>query len=304
MFVAILRILKFAIHDFWRNIWLSLVTISILTLALLSVNVLIFMNVMTDEIITSVQDKIDVSVFFKEETTKAEIDNLKTKLMEIPDVKDVVYVSKEEALEKFKEKHKDNQKIQETLAEIGENPLLNSVIIKAHSTQGYDSILAFLENHEYSNLIQDKNFTDHRLIINRINNITNKIEKFGITISIVFGLIAVLIVYNAIRVIIYTHKEEIGVMRLVGATNWFIRMPFLISSLIYAILAVVISVGILYPLLGLIQPYFNNLLADYGFDLVAYFNSQFLLIFGIELAGVIILTVISSGLAIGKYLKV
>jgi len=304
MFVATLRIIKFAFQDFWRNIWLSLVTISILILALLSVNVLIFMNAMTDEVIQSVQEKIDVSVYFKESASQAEIDNLQTKLSELPEVREVVFVSKDEALEKFKEKHKDNQKIQETLQEIGENPLLNSVIIKANSTEEYDAVIAFLENPEYSNLIQDKNFTDHRLIIDRINSVTNKVEKFGITVSIIFGIIAILIVYNAIRVTIYTHKEEIGVMRLVGATNWFIRTPFLIGSLLYAVLAVGLTVAILYPALGFIQPYFNNLLADYGFDLVAYFNSHFLLIFGAELLGVIILTVISSGMAIGKYLRV
>jgi cell division transport system permease protein len=304
MLVATLRILKFAVQDFWRNIWLSLVTVSILTLALLSVNVLIFMNAMADQVISSVQEKIDVSVSFTEETSRSEINNLKNKLEKMPEVKKVTFVSKQEALEKFKEKHKDNQKIQETLQEIGENPLLDSVIVNAHSTESYDSILAFLENPEYENMIYDKNFTDHRLIINRINSLTDKVERFGITISIIFGIIAVLIVYNAIRVIIYTHREEIGVMRLVGATNWFIRTPFLVSSLIYAVLSVVITVLILYPLLGLIQPYFNNLLVDYGFDLVAYFNNHFFLIFGLELLGVIVLTVISSGFAISKYLRV
>jgi len=304
MFVAFIRVLKFAVQDFWRNIWLSLVTVSILTLALLSVNVLIFMNAMTDEVIGSVQEKIDVSVYFNEEVSQAEINNLQNKLTEMPEVKEVVFVSKDEALEKFTEKHKDNPKIQETLEEIGDNPLLNSIVVKANSTTDYDSILAFLENPEYNKLIHDKNFTDHRLIIERINTVTKKVETFGITISIVFGIIAILIVYNAIRVIIYTHKEEIGVMRLVGATNWFIRVPFLIESLIYAIIAVGLTVLILYPLLGFVQPYFNNLLADYGFDLVSYFNSHFLFIFGLELISVIILTAISSGLAISKYLKV
>jgi len=304
MFVATLRVLKFAFQDFWRNIWLSLVTVSILVLALLSVNVLVFMNAITTEVIVSVQEKIDVGVSFKQTVSQAEIQNLMTKLDEMPEVKEVAFISKEQALEDFKEKHKDNPKIQETLQEIGENPLLDSVVIKANSTEDYDSVLAFLENPEYADLIQDKNFTDHRLIINRINSITEKIERFGIAMSIIFGVIAILIVYNAIRVIIYTHKEEIGVMRLVGATNWFIRIPFLIESLIYAILSVGLTIAILYPLLSLVQPYFNNLLADYGFDLVAYFNSHFLLIFGIELAGVIVLTAISSGFAISKYLKV
>lgn len=304
MFVATLRVLKFAVQDFWRNIWLSLVTVSILVLALLSVNVLIFMNVMADEVVSSVQEKIDVSIYFKETVTQAEIDNLSGKINELEGVREVNFVSKEDALEKFKEKHKDNPKIQETLQEIGANPLTDSLIVKATSTEYYDSILSFIENPEYSALIQDKDFTDHRLIISRINDVTNKVEKFGITMSIIFGIIAILIVYNAIRVIIYTHKEEIGVMRLVGATNWFIRTPFLVESVIYAVLAVVCAVGVLFPILGLIQPYFNNLLADYGFDLVSYFNSHFLLIFGLELVSVIGLTVISSGFAISKYLRV
>ncbi|HUT22239.1 MAG TPA: permease-like cell division protein FtsX [Candidatus Bipolaricaulota bacterium] len=304
MFVAAFRIIKFAVQDFYRNIWLSLVTVSILTLALLSVNVLILMNAMTDEVISSVQDKIDVSVFFTESASQAEIENLSAKLREAPQVKEVVFVSKEEALEKFKEKHQDDQKINETLSEIGENPLLNSIIVKANSADDYDAVLALLENPDFEDLIQDKDFADHRLIIDRINSVTGKVERFGLAMSAIFGLIAVLIVYNAIRVIIYTHKEEIGVMRLVGATNWFIRTPFLISSIIYAVLSVVLSVVILYPLLGLMQPYFSNLLADYGFDLLTYFNSHFFVIFGLELLGAVFLTIFSSGLAISKYLKV
>ncbi|MFZ5365236.1 MAG: cell division protein FtsX [Patescibacteria group bacterium] len=304
MFVATLRILKFAVQDFWRNIWLSLVTVSILTLALLSVNILIFMNAMTAEVIASVQDKIDVNLSFKSGTSPAEIDNFQSKLGEIPQVKEISFISKEQALQDFKKKHHDDQKVLETLSELGDNPLLDSLVIKAQTVEDYETILIFIENPDYAALIQDKNFTDHRLIINKIEGITDKVDRFGVTISIIFGIIAVLIVYNAIRVIIYTHREEIAVMRLVGATNSFIRTPFLVESLMYALISVGLTLAILYPMLGLVQPYFNNLLADYGFDLVSYFNSHFLLIFGVELVSVIILTAISSGLAISKYLRV
>jgi len=164
--------------------------------------------------------------------------------------------------------------------------------------------LLVLDNPDYDELIQDKNFDDNEMVINRLSDLSRRIQRIGMIISVIFIVIAVLIIFNTIRINIYTHREEIGIMKLVGATNWFVRAPFLVESLMYAVLAVVVSMAILYPLLGVIAPQVNNFFEGYNLDLVNYFNSRFWQIVGLQLALAVLLSVLSSSIAIGKYLRV
>ena len=184
---------------------------------------------------------------------------------------------------------------------------LPAVFVELLPVVGYDdyqSILSFLDNPEYNELIQDKNFDDNEKVISQLSAISNKIENIGIIVSVVFVIIAVLIVFNTIRINIYTHREEIGIMKLVGATNWFVRAPFLVESLIYAVLAVIICLAILYPLLGAVAPQVNNFFEGYNLDLVSYFNSNFWQIIGWQLAFAVLLSILSSSIAVGRYLRV
>ena len=131
--------------------------------------------------------------------------------------------------------------------------------------------------------------------------------KFGIVFLLsilVFILIASLIVFNTIRVAIYTHRQEIGVMKLVGATNWFIRSPFLLEAVVYGIIACVAGIAIVYPMLNFVQPYVNNFFLTTQFSLTGYFTDNFWAIFGLELLMIILINIISSSVAIRKYLKV
>jgi cell division transport system permease protein len=306
MLTSIYRVIKFALQDFWRNIWLSFITILILVLALFSANLLIFFNALADTAVELVEEKIDVSIFFKPEALESKINEVKSSLVALPQVREVGYISKDEALQKFKERHKDEPKILEAIKEIGDNPLGPSLVIKAYKTEDYPVILEKLNDPNVlpEDLVQDKNFNDHELLIGKISNIKQKVGSGGLILSGLFSLIAILIVFNTIRVAIYTHREEIGTMRLVGATNWFIRVPFILESVLYAFLACLLTIVILYPLLGVLQPYLVNFFEGAGFDALNYFNDNFFKIFGWELLITIILSMISSSLAVGKYLKV
>lgn len=306
MLTSIYRVIKFALQDFWRNIWLSFITILILVLALFSANLLIFFNALADTAVKLVEEKIDVSIFFKPEALESKINEVKLSLVALPQVREVGYISKDEALQKFKERHKDEPKILEAIKEIGDNPLGPSLVIKAYKTEDYPVILEKLNDPNVlpEDLVQDKNFNDHEVLIGKISNIKQKVGSGGLILSGLFSLIAILIVFNTIRVAIYTHREEIGAMRLVGATNWFIRTPFILESVLYAFLACLLTIVILYPLLGVLQPYLVNFFEGAGFDALNYFNDNFFKIFGWELLITIILSMISSSLAVGKYLKV
>jgi len=304
MFVSIFRVLKFAFQDFWRNIWLSIITITIIVLTLFTINFLIGFNVITDKAIKSVEDKIDVSVYFNSDVGETEAHSVESYLLSLPQVKDVLYISKEEALQSFKERHKNDPKIVESLKELDSNPLGTTLIIKAYKPADYPDIIKALDEAKYNKLISEKDFDDHKVIINRINSITDKVQTVTLGIIIFFSLVAILIVFNTIRIAIYTHREEIGIMKLVGASNWFIRSPFLIEGIIYSLIACAITFAFIYPVLNFIQPYISGFFQDSNFNLAYYFKNNFVKIFGWELLLVIVLNILSSYWAMRKYLKV
>lgn len=304
MLVFFFRSIKFAWQGFFRNIWLSVVTIIILILTLFSVTVVAGVNLLAKQAISSVQDKVDVSVYFKPAVDEKDIVNVQYRLEGLAEVKSVNYVSKEDALAQFKEEHANDPVILESLNQLGDNPLGATLVVQAKSISDYPKIMALLDNNEYSNLISDKNFADNKIVIDRLSALSTKIQRVGIIISIVFVIIALLIIFNTIRINIYTHREEIGIMKLVGASNWFVRAPFLFESLLYALLAVVISLAIMYPLVGVIAPQINDFFIGYGMDVVSYFNHNFWTIVGLQFVFSIILSMVSSSIAIGRYLKV
>jgi cell division transport system permease protein len=304
MLVFIYRTIKFALQGFFRNIWLSLVTIIILVLALFSITLVAGVNMVAKQAIVSVQDKVDVSVYFKPTANEPDILNVRYRLEGLATVKSVSYTSQDEALEKFKAAHADNPRIIESLAQLESNPLGATLIIKAKNINDYPQIMTLLDSPDYQALIQDKNFDDNEKVINRLNSLSDKIQHIGIVVSIIFIIIAILIIFNTIRINIYTHREEIGIMKLVGASNWFIRAPFLVESFLYAGLAVVFCVVIMYPLLGLVAPQLNNFFEGNNVDLVRYFWTNIWKIVGLQFAFAVVLSVFSSGIAIGKYMKV
>lgn len=304
MFHSLGRIIKFASQDFWRNIWLSVITITILAMALFSVNFLIVFRLIADNVVTAVHEKVDVSIYFVPEATAGEVNNVKSSLDKLVEVKEVNYVSPEDALEKFKIEHANDPEILESLEQLDANPLGASLIIKAKQLDDYPKIIQEANKPEYQNLIQDKNFDDHKAIISRIDNITKKVETVGFIIIAIFIFIAVIIVFNTIKIAIYTHRGEVEIKRLVGATNWFISSPFIVEGIFYSLIACGLIIAIIYPLLMIIDPYLIKFFTGLDFSILSYFHQHFFAIFGLQLLAVIILNVISSSLAINKYVRV
>lgn len=302
-FPSLYRIIKFSFQDVFRNIWLSLVTVMILILALFSVNMLLTVDLISKAAINSVKEKIDVNLYLKPESEETQILALKAKVSGLTQVKDVKYVSKAEALEIFRERHKSNPEILDALKELGKNPLTPVLIIQPKNIDEYDKLILTLNNID-SEIIESRNFDDHKTILTKINGISHKVTQVGMFLSSVFIIITLLVVYNAIRVAIYSHRKEITIMRLVGASNWFIRSPFLISSVIYAAFGVLAIIALFYPFLSLLQPYLETFFIEYQMNIVSYFNQHFVLIFGLQFIGAVFVNGLASIMAVGKYSKV
>ena len=303
MFISFFRIIKFAFTNFWRNIWLSIATVSIIVLTLISVSFLHFLNVLTVHAVETVKERVDVSVYFKPEVTPVEVKSVQQKLAQFKEVQIVRFVSREDSARVLKETYKNDELILQSLAELGNTPLGDTLVIKAHELNDYPLILDALERSQYRGLIEDRNYQDSNVFIEKIYSITDKIKKIGWFMTAVFAAIAILIVFNTIRIAIYTHGEEISIMKLVGASNWFIRGPFLIEAVFYAALGAFITVGILFPVLSFVDPYIMNFFEG-SFSISAYYASSFLTFGAAQFAGIVILTLLAFFLAVGRYLDV
>jgi len=304
MFIlSFFRVIKFSLQDMFRNIWLTVVTITILVLALFSVNMLLTLNIITRTAINSIKDKIDINLYLKPTASEDKILSLKAEISGYSQVKKIDYISKAEALESFKSKHQNDPEVLEALRQLGENPLTPTLVIKANNLEQYNELAAKL-NKIKSDIIESRNFDNHKLIISKIENISRKINEVGIFVSLVFIAVSILVVYNAIKVAIYTHRREIGIMKLVGASNWFVKSPFLISGIIYALIGVVLIVVIFYAFLMLLQPYLEVFFSGYSINIVSYFSKNFIYIFGIEFIVAAIINILASFTALGRYSKV
>jgi len=300
----ILRVLKFSFQDFYRNIWLSLVTISILILTFISINVLVIFDSMTKTAVNIIENKVDISVNFKSSVSSEEVSDMKEYIKGLSEVSAVEYVSKQEALQKFRKTHQNDEVVLEVIEELSENPLGAIIKIKARNLESYPAILEAIDKPEYNKLVASKNYHDKQQMINKVSGWTGAAERVVLVFILFFMAVSALIVFNTIRVAIYTHREEIGIEKLVGATNWFVRLPFIIESVIYAIIACLITIAVIYPLLDVIQPYLASFFGAGQFNIATYFTNNFILIFGLQLLAVSVINVIASFIATRKYLRV
>lgn len=283
---------------------MSLITITMLVMTLLTVNILLVLNYVTDQAISSVENRIEVSVYFEQSTKAETITSAVEYLRGLSQVRDVLTVSPDDALKRFTEQHKDDPVVLESLAQLDGNPFGSTLVIKGNSAQDFGIILDALENPEFRDDIREKDFSNYQQIIDRIQGITERVRWFALGMMIIFLVIATLIVFNTVRIGIFIHREEIGIMRLVGASNWFIKAPFLLEMILLSLLAILLVVAIVYPTLAVLEPKFSFFFANNSIGLIDYFEQNGLRIFGIEFAVLVVLTMVSTSLAMRKYLKV
>ncbi|HLD28147.1 MAG TPA: permease-like cell division protein FtsX [Patescibacteria group bacterium] len=302
--LTINRSILFAFQSLWRNIWLTLATVFIISLTFLSINFLVILNAVSDSATTTVKEKIDISIYFKQDVKESKIAEVKSHLETLPQVNQIIYYSPDQNLAEFQARHQDDILILETLRELEGNPLGATLIIKAKELDDYPEVLAAIDNPAYADLIEEKSYDDNQIVISRINSITENVRKGGFIISLLFILIAALIVFNTVRIAIFTHRSEVSIMKLVGASNGFIRSPFILENVFSGIIACLLGIGIIYIILSLIQPHLSSFFAGVDFNIIEYFNHNFVVIFGSQLIGIIILNIISSSIAVSKYLNV
>lgn len=300
------RVVRFALQNFWRDIWLSTVTIIIFVLSISLVGILSGVKVVTDQAIGVLKSKVDVVVTFKPKTPETTVLELKTKLEALPETASVAYVSADDNLKVFKQLHADDKSITEGTNALTTNPFGPSLKVQAKSLEQYSNISKLFEDQAYASFIDSgsKALESNQTAITKLSNFTRTINRFSFALTLVFSIIAILVVVNTMRIAMYTHREEIGIMKLVGATNWFVRGPFLIESILIGILAAVLASGILVAGIVLLSHWFTALFQGYDVNMTAYFLHHFFSIFWGPLVGALALSMVSAGIAVGRYLKV
>lgn len=303
-FVSLYRVVKFAFQNFFRNAWLSVATVSVLVLTLVSVNLLLVMNVLGKVALTTVRSKIDVSVHFRPDVEDSRVQTAKIFLLSLPEVKDVQYISPAEALQKFNADYKDDAGVIQSLGEVGENPFGATLVVQARNLEDYPKIMGALADPLYSSIIEAKDYDDRQTMIQRVEAVSKKLEMFAFTVSGIFGFITLLIVWNTIRVSIYTRKEEIGIMRLVGASDGFIRAPFYVEAVLWSLLSLSLCAAMVWPAVRFAQPFLQTFFGTGSVDLIGFYTANLPLIIGCQLGAVALMGLVTTKMATAKYLKV
>ncbi|MFH0852906.1 MAG: permease-like cell division protein FtsX [bacterium] len=300
------RVIKFGFQGFYRNAWLSIVTVIILTLALFMLSLLITVQTLGNQAVEAIVEKVDVAVFFTQNTSNEQLDSIVEQLATRSEILNIRKITAEEAYEEFKVENADDPIIRESLEELGLNPLGPVLVIKAQTLDDYPAILEFFDNDSIRPLIQDKerDFESKQIVIQRLSNIIDQTKNLGIILVGIFALIAFMVIYNTLRINIYTHREEIGIMKLVGASNSFVRYPFIFESIIYAITATLITSLVFYLTINFSAPLVDNFFRGYDFSLLQYFNDNLVKIILLQAISAILLSTISAAIAVGRYIQV
>ncbi len=240
MFIYWHRIFKSAWQSFRRNGWLSIVAVFIMAQALLIVTILASLHVVIGTTIRSVNERIDVAVFFKETAPEADILAIKSNVENWQDVREVVYVSSKDALNKFLEENRNREIIRSVIPQ-EENFLPASLEIKVTDPYKIEGIVERIRNSKYSNQVSETSLEDNQKIVEKLRNISSFIQRSSFILAIVLLIIALMIIFNTIRITIFTRRQEIEIMKLVGATDWYIRWPFIIEGMMYGVIATVFT---------------------------------------------------------------
>ena len=306
MWTAFKRIVRAGFVGFWRNAFVSLAAIFVMAVSLFVIGSTMMVDTLLAVSLENIQNKVDINVYFVTTAEQTDIDFLQTSLESLPDVEEVIFTSREDALAAFSELHKNDETIMQGLEELGDNPLGASLSIRAQDTSQYEGIASFLGEQQaiedpQQPLIDEVNFGKNQEAINKLTAIIGAVESATFVIMLVLVAASILITFNTVRLTVYTTREEISVMRLVGASNMFIRGPFMLQGIMYGVAAGVLALLILYPLVLWIGPETEQF---FQFNLFNYFVSNFGYLFAVLIGTGVVMGVVSSSLAVSRYLRV
>jgi len=304
MWINLKRIFKSGLISFCRNVFVSLSSVLIMVVTLFLIGTIIFSSALLKSSLQVIRDKVDVNVYFTTTAPEADILSFKKQVEVLPEVSKVDYVSREKALENFRARHENDQITLQALDELNDNPLGAVLNIKAKDTAQYESIANYLNQQSVArgdgSIIDKVNYFQNKEAIDRLTKLISSGERVGFVLAIIFALISILITFNTIRLAIFTSKDEISVMQLVGANYMYIKGPFIVVGVLYGLTAGILTLILFYPLTFWLNRYTETFFAGNG--IFTYYIQNFGQLFMIIMASGIVIGAISSFLAVRRYL--
>lgn len=302
---AFKRIIKGGFVNFKRGGPTSFAAVLVVTITLSVITLLILLEAVLFYSLSVIKDKVDVTIYFTTSAPENKIMLLKGSLEKLPEVKEVSYTSADQALALFRSRHQNDYSTIAALDEIGTNPLGAYLNVKAKEVSQYESIANFMSGDNAlvlnsASIIDKINYHKNKLVIDRLNTIIAGAQKLGFLITLLLLITSVIITFNTIRLTIFIAKEEIGVMRLVGASKMHVRGPFMIEGVIYGVVATGLTLLLFWPATAWLG---RNMTPFLGLNVYDYYFSNFFQIFAIVLLSGILLGVVSSFLAVRRYLN-
>jgi cell division transport system permease protein len=300
------RVIKSGFINFFRNLSLSIAATAVMTVTLTIVLFSIIANATFDHTIDDINNKIDISVYLKDSVKPEQRNGLMEQLKGLPNVKSVEYISKEQALEQYRKDNQDNLELLLAISQT-DNPLPATIRIKPVDPANVDSIKNLLETKDVQALQSDQTSYsgDRKEAIDKITRATSFFAK-AVTVSIIiFAVISILIIFNTIQMAIFNRRDELTIMRLLGAGKWYIKGPFIVETILYGIVSAVVSIMLCNTLfvvqaqafdassLGLLDIKYAN----------EYFGRHFLLFLGMQLLAGMAIGAGSALIATYRYLK-
>ncbi len=306
MFLNLRRIIKAGFFSFIRNGFVSLSSILVMVITLSVIGSVIFFSIILNSTLQEIKSKVDINVYFVTTAPEDQILAIKKTLDSLPEVAETTYVSRDQALADFKSKHVNDEFTLQALDELPDNPLGATLNIKAKDPSQYESIASFLQgknvlSSDGAPLVDKINYFQNKAAIDKLTRIISASQKLGFALVLVLTVISILITFNTIRLVIYVSREEIGVMKLVGASSFYIKGPFVISGVIYGVISALITLALFYPITLWLGKVTQNFFI--GLNVFDYYTSNFGQIFAILVFAGFCIGAISSWLAVRKYLR-
>jgi cell division transport system permease protein len=303
--ILLKRIIKSGVKNFKRSGLISWAAILVVTITLSVITTIILLQAVLHFSLNQIKDKVDVTIYFNVGASEEKIMSLKESLEKLPEVASVSYTSSEEALKIFRNRHSVDYPTIAALDEIKENPLGGYLNVKAKEISQYETIANFLKTDSISvsgsgSVVDKVNYHQNKLVIDKLNAIISGAQKLGFLVTLLLIIISIIITFNTIRLAIFISKEEIGVMRLVGASKMRVRGPFMIEGAIYGVIATILSLLLFWPVTYWLG---KNMTSFLGLNLYEYYISNLFQIFIIILLSGVFLGIVSSILAVRRYLN-
>ncbi|MDO4979034.1 MAG: permease-like cell division protein FtsX [Candidatus Saccharibacteria bacterium] len=309
------RILKYGFIGYGRNIWLSLTSTIVMSLTLILLFVTIIASLMLSSTAEVMREKIDITIFFKPGTSTSMLEKMANTMRKDSNVRNVEYSTTEEEYQKFIEEQKDNTELMDllendedgALKELMMAGLQSTMRIKVVDAEDLTSVKDIVDNNEdfVENLdaSREPTYDTNNAAIDTIVNWSNIARVGGLGLSGLFLVISILVIFNTIRMAIYSRSEEIYMEKLVGANNSFIRGPFLVEASISGIIAGILSAIISFVAFNALTPKLESYDIDVS-KVSAFINIDHIALILLAFIGIgVIIALTSSRLAVHKYLR-